>query len=100
MTRLPRRSAPRTAAALVACVAALATVAQPAGPAWAGRTGTVARGMAQPGTNLLLSPGAQTGAVSRHGWDSVTIPGWQVASGLPTAVRYGTPSRKRSARRR
>jgi YVTN family beta-propeller protein len=39
---------------------------------------------------LLLNPGAETGAVSRQGWDSVTIPGWQVVSGLPTAVRYGT----------
>jgi YVTN family beta-propeller protein len=39
---------------------------------------------------LLLNPGAQTGAVCRHGWDSVTIPGWQVTSGLPTTVRYGT----------
>jgi YVTN family beta-propeller protein len=47
--------------------------------------------VARPGTNLLLNPGAQTGAISAQGWDSVTIPGWQVASGLPTVVRYGTP---------
>jgi hypothetical protein len=47
--------------------------------------------VARPGTNLLLNPGVQTGAVSARGWDSVTIPGWQVVSGLPTAVRYGTP---------
>ena len=53
-----------------------------------GRAGPAA---ARPGTNLLLNPGAQTGAVSARGWDSVTIPGWQVVSGLPTAVRYGTP---------
>jgi YVTN family beta-propeller protein len=53
-----------------------------------GRAGQAA---ARPGTNLLLNPGAQTGAVSARGWDSVTIPGWQVVSGLPTAVRYGTP---------
>ena len=45
---------------------------------------------ARPGTNLLANPGAQAGAVSAHGWDSVTIPGWQVASGLPTVARYGT----------
>ena len=40
---------------------------------------------------LLLNPGAQAGAVSAQGWDSVTVPGWQVISGLPTVVRYGTP---------
>src|SRR5215472_6197972 len=54
--------------------------------------GQVAAGpSARPGANLLLNPGAQAGAVSAQGWDSVTIPGWQVASGLPTVVRYGTP---------
>ena len=45
---------------------------------------------ARPGANLLANPGAQAGAASARGWDSVTIPGWQVASGLPTVVRYGT----------
>ena len=40
--------------------------------------------------NLLRNPGAQTGAASAHGWDSVTIPGWKVMSGLPTVVPYGT----------
>ncbi len=49
-----------------------------------------ARPVAGPGVNLLLNPGAQAGAVSAQGWDAVTIPGWQVASGLPTVVRYGT----------
>ncbi len=44
---------------------------------------------AQPGANLLLNPGAQAGANSARGWDAVTIPGWQVVSGLPTVVRYG-----------
>ncbi len=29
--------------------------------------------------------------MSAQGWDSVTVPGWQVISGLPTVVRYGTP---------
>src|SRR5215469_15414618 len=47
--------------------------------------------VARPGTNLMLNPGAQTGAISAQGWDSVTIPGWRVTSGLPTVVRYGTP---------
>lgn len=40
--------------------------------------------------NLLRNPGAEAGATSAHGWDSVTIPGWRVASGLPTVVPYGT----------
>ena len=101
MTGLLGRSATARAATLVSSAAMLAALAGlPAGPAWArppgGRTAgaesAAARaGTVAPGTNLLLNPGAQTGAVSRHGWDSVTIPGWQVASGLPTAVRYGTP---------
>jgi hypothetical protein len=40
-------------------------------------------------TNLLRNAGAESGAVSLHGWDAVTIPGWSVAAGLPTVVRYG-----------
>jgi YVTN family beta-propeller protein len=40
--------------------------------------------------NLLRNPGAQAGAASAHGWDSVTIPGWTVVSGLPTVVGYAT----------
>jgi YVTN family beta-propeller protein len=42
------------------------------------------------GTDLLLNPGAQAGDFSVRGWDAVTIPGWQITSGLPTVVRYGT----------
>ena len=48
------------------------------------------RSAATAGSNLLANGGAETGAVSGHGWDSVTIPGWQVRRGLPTVVRYGT----------
>jgi YVTN family beta-propeller protein len=40
--------------------------------------------------NVLRNPDAEAGAASAHGWDSVTIPGWRVVSGLPTVVRYGT----------
>jgi YVTN family beta-propeller protein len=40
--------------------------------------------------NQLLNPGADAGASSGQGWDSVTIPGLRVAAGLPTVVRYGT----------
>ena len=43
-----------------------------------------------PGSSLLVNPAAVVGAVSAQGWDAVTIPGWQVAAGLPTVVRYGT----------
>ena len=39
--------------------------------------------------NLLRNGGAESGAASLHGWDAVTIPGWSVAAGLPTVVRYG-----------
>src|SRR5215470_13308554 len=57
----------------------------------AGSAGSVSQPVAGPGTNLLLNPGAQAGAVSAEGWDAVTIPGWQVSSGLPTVVPYGAP---------
>ena len=46
--------------------------------------------MARPGTNLLLNPDGTAGDTSAQGWDAVTIPGWQIRSGLPTVVRYGT----------
>jgi hypothetical protein len=41
------------------------------------------------GVDLLRNPGADAGAASVRGWDAVTIPGWQIVSGLPTVVRYG-----------
>ena len=62
--------------------------------AWAADAGIAVaaqRSPARPGSNLLLNPGAEAGAASARGWDSVTIPGWQIAGGLPTVVRYGTP---------
>src|SRR5215469_17536944 len=100
-------------AALLCCTAAL--VAGPAAPAGAGlaagpadRAAPAGAGLAAfpadraapaaglaeqpaagPGANLLLNPGAQTGAASAQGWDAVTVPGWQVSSGLPTVVHYG-----------
>jgi hypothetical protein len=42
------------------------------------------------GSNLLVNARGTGGAASAQGWDAVTIPGWQVAAGLPTVVRYGT----------
>src|SRR5579863_3531841 len=70
--------------------AATAGTPDRAAPADSASPGTPGAG-ALPGTNLLLNPGAEAGAASGRGWDSVTIPGWQVVSGLPTVVRYGTP---------
>ena len=49
------------------------------------------------GRNLLANPRATVGAASVRGWDAVTIPGWQVLTGLPSVVTYGTPGFPRSA---
>jgi len=54
--------------------------------------------LAAPGTNLLQNPEATAGASSAQGWDAVTIPGWQIAGGLPTVVRYGTPGFPKTAK--
>jgi YVTN family beta-propeller protein len=80
-------------AALVCCAGALAAGPAAAAPGAAARPYWTSPGRhtAPPGTNLLLNPGGQAGAFSVKGWDAVTIPGWQVSSGLPTVVRYGTP---------
>jgi hypothetical protein len=40
------------------------------------------------GPNLIVNGGAESGDASGSGYDTVTIPGWQVA-GEPTVVRYG-----------
>ncbi len=109
MTRLHRRGLATALTALACCSAAVVAGAPSAALAGSGRavSGRAAAGRAvsgravsgaelashpaaRPGTNLLVNPGAQTGAASARGWDSVTIPGWQVSSGLPTVVRYGT----------
>jgi YVTN family beta-propeller protein len=112
MVGLPRRRVVALAAALLSCAATSS-----AGPAWArpirlaggARTTAAAQqawpasqagqAAAPPRSNLLLNPGAEAGTVSGRGWDSVTIPGWQVASGLPTAVRYDTRRFPRSTGR-
>jgi len=59
---------------------------------------TATAAMAAPGTNFLLNPEATAGVTSAQGWDAVTIPGWQVAGGLPTVVRYGTPGFPKTAK--
>ncbi|HTU95391.1 MAG TPA: alkaline phosphatase family protein [Solirubrobacteraceae bacterium] len=72
------RSGLALAALVAALLAAMAATAQAA-----------ATTPAATRVNLLRNPGAEAGAVSVHGWDAVTIPGWTIASGLPTVVRYG-----------
>ena len=112
MTSISWRRVAAPLAAVVCCAGALAAGAPRAATA-AAAPGAVAPGaavpgaavqaaagarparsaVAGPGANLLANPGAQAGAASAQGWDSVTIPGWQVASGLPTTVRYGSSAR-------
>ena len=48
--------------------------------------------VATPGTNLVQNGGAESGDRSDTGWDAVTIPGWQIVSGLPSVIGYGTKS--------
>ncbi|HEY1762390.1 MAG TPA: alkaline phosphatase family protein [Acidimicrobiales bacterium] len=48
--------------------------------------------VAAPGTNLVQNGGAESGGRSDTGWDAVTIPGWQIVSGLPSVIGYGTKS--------
>src|SRR5215831_9877635 len=116
MTRILGRRLAGLLAAALCCAVALAVGSPGAGSAATGRAGAAGRPaspagfagsagsalsagsarpasqpVAGPGTNLLLNPGAQTGAASAQGWDAVTIPGWQVSSGLPTVVHYGVP---------
>jgi len=56
-----------------------------------------AAAQAASGVNLLENPSGTAGATSAQGWDAVTIPGWQVATGLPTVVQYGTAGFPRAA---
>ncbi|HEX3752383.1 MAG TPA: alkaline phosphatase family protein [Streptosporangiaceae bacterium] len=99
MTGLHRRGLATALAALVCCAAAVVAGVPNAALAVSGgavsgrvvpRVELANHPAARPGSNLLVNPGAQAGAASARGWDSVTIPGWQVSSGLPTVVRYGT----------
>jgi YVTN family beta-propeller protein len=79
-------------AATIPAIAVISPAAALAGPARAG----LPAGLASPDLaagghlNLVVNPGAEAGAASAQGWDSVTIPGWQIVRGLPTVVRYGT----------
>ncbi len=66
--------------AIVIATAAAAAVAQAA-----------SAGAATPvtsGPNLIVNGGAESGMAAGSGYDTVTIPGWNIA-GMPTVVRYG-----------
>jgi YVTN family beta-propeller protein len=88
MARLDVRSVAAIVGAAVCCALLLSGNTETASAA--NVTAASRQAVDSPGTNLLLNPGAQTGAFSAQGWDAVTIPGWQIISGLPTVVRYGT----------
>ncbi len=77
---------PRAARFARPTVAGLMVVAACAGlqRASAAESGPAARAV-----NLVGNAGAETGAASVQGWDTVTIPGWRIVRGLPTVVRYG-----------
>ncbi len=104
MARGNLRSAALISAALLGCGTTLggtALVGGPAAGALAAASTSTSTSVAavsssapatsgRPGTDLLLNPGAQVGNASARGWDAVTIPSWQIVSGLPTVVRYGT----------
>ncbi len=38
----------------------------------------------------MQNGGAESGDRTDTGWDAVTIPGWKIASGLPSVIGYGT----------
>ena len=75
---------------VLGCVIGVLGAAGPAGAARPAGGARPARAVRPAGPNLLVNPGAEAGAYSVQGWDAVTIPGWQVTTGLPTVVRYGT----------
>jgi YVTN family beta-propeller protein len=98
-TATSRRAGAGILGTLAVLLAAALATGQP-GPVLAAtpvRDATPAASLAARGTNLLLNPEATAGASSAQGWDAVTIPGWQVAGGLPTVVRYGTPGFPKTA---
>ena len=98
-TATSRRAGAGILGTLAVLLAAALATGQP-GPVLAAtpvRDAAPAASLAARGTNLLLNPEATAGASSAQGWDAVTIPGWQVAGGLPTVVRYGTPGFPKTA---
>src|SRR5580692_10232543 len=99
-TATTRRAGAGILGTLAVLLAAALATGQP-GPVLAATPVRGAMPAASPaarGTNLLLNPEATVGASSAQGWDAVTIPGWQVAGGLPTVVRYGTPGFPKTAK--
>ena len=56
--------------------------ARPAGARPAGASAP----LAPIGSNLIRNGSAELGDASGTGYDAVTIPGWQVVSGLPSVI--------------
>jgi hypothetical protein len=79
-SRQRRRIAPLVLATIVAAAVLVVSTARSATPAAA----------ASAGTNLLVNPGAETGECSPNGLQGVTLPGWNITSGMPNIVCYGT----------
>ena len=66
-----------------------------------GASAAGAGGHDRAGINLLRNGNGAVGAYSAQGWDSVTIPGWQIVRGLPTSSGPGrVASRPPAALRR
>jgi YVTN family beta-propeller protein len=90
MRRSVLRSFRVSATVLTGCAGLLTGGLASAGAASAGSVALAAGSAPVAGANLLRNPGAEVGAASVQGWDSVTIPAWTIVRGLPTVVRYGT----------
>lgn len=73
---------------MCALTGSIVLLPQPPVASAASTSGTSAK--ATPGTNLVQNGGAQVGDRSDTGYDAVTIPGWQIVSGLPSVIGYET----------
>ncbi len=90
MRRSVRSSFHASLAVVTGCAELLTDGLLPTSPGFAVSAAVAAGNGSVAGANLLRNSGAEFGAASVHGWDSVTIPGWTIVRGLPTVVRYGT----------
>jgi len=92
MSRVRAPTRALCAAVTTGLVAVLATTTQT--PASDARPATADRptaSLASTSPNLLANPGADAGAASPDGYQTVPIPSWTVTSGAPVVVSYGTP---------
>ena len=69
----------------------LAVLPSASGAAASARPAGARAPLAPIGSNLIRNGSAELGDASGTGYDAVTIPGWQVVSGLPSVINYGTP---------